>query len=174
VRVPVEDLGEAGPREQAPAADGAEATAAALECEVLLVEDNPVNRRVAEAMLGDLGCEVDSVDAGEAALDALRRTTDDVVLLDIQMPGTDGFEVARRIPEVTPDGSRPWTIALSAHAEGRVRERVEAAGFDRYPAKPVRLQALEAGLSNLPASPPGQRDSTDLTSTVSDDARGHA
>ncbi|MBI1945601.1 MAG: response regulator [Deltaproteobacteria bacterium] len=111
---------------------------------VLIVEDNAVNRRVAELMLARLGCDVRAVDGGNAAIDAVRAQPFDVVLLDIQMPDLDGLEVARRVRAA--HGARPRIVMMTASAQPNDAEAAATAGADGFLAKPVSLQQLASAL----------------------------
>ncbi len=111
---------------------------------VLVVEDNAVNRRVAELMLARLGCQARAVDGGHAALDAIRADSYDVVLLDIQMPDLDGFEVARRVREA--HGARPRIVVMTASAQPDDAEAAVVAGADGFLPKPVSLNQLASAL----------------------------
>ncbi len=133
---------------------------------VLLAEDNPLNREVASALLGRMGHALVVTEDGEEALSALERDTFDVLLLDVQMPGTDGFEVMRRIREREAGNSHHLPIiAVTAHAMKGDRERCLAAGADDYVSKPLRRQDLAQAIARVfsarPAAPalvrqPGQ------------------
>ena len=113
---------------------------------VLLAEDEEINRLVVLDMLAQLGHQADAVQSGVEALDALERATYDVVLMDIQMPGLDGFEVTRRIRIA---GNGPHIIALTAHALSGDRERCLAAGMNDYLSKPVRMIELQDALAGV-------------------------
>jgi PAS domain S-box-containing protein len=112
--------------------------------QVLLVEDNEVNRLVAEGMLKKLGVRTDAAGNGAEALAALERERYDLVLMDVQMPVMDGFEATRRIREREAAGasSRISIIAMTAHAMQGDREKCMEAGMDDYLAKPIMPQAL--------------------------------
>jgi signal transduction histidine kinase/CheY-like chemotaxis protein len=121
----------------------------------LLVEDNPINRKVALLMLRRLGWEVDEAFDGREALEALGRREYDVVLLDIQMPEVDGLEVARRVVAGEPDApARPWIIAVTANAIVGDREACLAAGMDDFVAKPMKPVTLQAALERAMAERP--------------------
>ncbi len=114
---------------------------------LLLAEDNAVNQKVALSLLASLGYTADVVENGYAVLDALARRSYDVVLLDVQMPGMDGLEVARRLVATQPNPStRPWLVALTANAMQGDREQCLAAGMDGYLSKPVKKAELGAAL----------------------------
>ena len=119
---------------------------AALVGEVLIVEDNPTNLAVAAAIVQELGCGVTTADSGRAALEAFAARRFDVVLMDCQMPGMDGFETTARMRALERNETRvPQApiIAITAHAGAADRERCLAAGMDDYIAKPYRRDALE-------------------------------
>lgn len=115
---------------------------------VLVAEDNAVNRQVAEAQLTALGVCVDLVDDGAAALAALSESHYDLVLMDVQMPGMDGFEATKRIRQSSAEIANPQIpiIAMTAHAMHGYRDRCIAAGMDGYVAKPLEAAALRDAL----------------------------
>jgi two-component system, sensor histidine kinase len=138
-------------RHEQPSAPAAPAEPGRLQGRVLLAEDNPVNALVAVAALQRLGLEVQTVADGHAALAALMQQPDahDLVLMDCQMPGLDGFEATRRLrawerAEVRPP--RP-VVALTANALEGDRERSLEAGMDEHLPKPYGLAELQAVLA---------------------------
>ena len=117
-----------------------------IAAHVLVAEDNQVNQKVAVRILERLGYKVDVADDGNEALEACARTRYDVVLMDVQMPGLDGFEVARRIRAREQGGRRTPIVAMTASAMKGDRERCLAGGMDDYVAKPVTPDTLDAAL----------------------------
>jgi len=118
-------------------------------CRVLVVEDLPVNRMVAEAMLRKLGCQAQSVDNGRDALEAIRAGDRyDMVLMDCQMPEMDGFEATRRIREWERESGQPplCIVALTAAAFAEDEDRCREAGMDDFLAKPINMSDLAATL----------------------------
>ena len=113
---------------------------------ILVVEDNPINQKVAVAMLERLGYGVHVVDGGIDALEVLARDRFDAVLMDCEMPGLDGFETTRVLRERETTGIRIPIVAVTANSMTGDRERCLAAGMDDYLAKPVTLTRLQQTL----------------------------
>jgi signal transduction histidine kinase/CheY-like chemotaxis protein len=115
---------------------------------VLLVEDNPVNQRVAVGLLRKLGYEHQIAGDGEAALEAVRAGPIDIVLMDCLMPLMDGFEATRALRA---EGYKLPIVAMTANAMSGDRERCLEAGMDDYIAKPISVPRLEALLARWSA-----------------------
>jgi CheY-like chemotaxis protein len=124
----------------------AAATSTPSPARVLLVEDSPVNQRVALRMLDVLGYRADVAGDGAEAVRAARRRPYDVILMDLQMPVLDGIGATREIRAGEPAGPPPWIIAMTAEALSGDEARCRAAGMNDYVAKPVQLAALRAAL----------------------------
>ncbi|MBX3329627.1 MAG: response regulator [Nitrospira sp.] len=109
---------------------------------VLVVEDNPVNQKVAAKMLEKLGCRVDVAANGREAVEGLARIQYSLVFMDCQMPEMDGFEATRLIRQQ----ERAWghipIIAMTANAMAEDRTRCLAIGMDDFLSKPVQSQDL--------------------------------
>jgi CheY-like chemotaxis protein len=118
----------------------------ANEIRILVAEDNPVNQRVVTLLLERIGYSCKIASNGLEALELLMHEPYDILLLDVQMPVMDGMETARRIRDHFPPESRPWIIALTAHAMQGDREDCLTAGMDDYLTKPINSDALKAAL----------------------------
>ncbi|MFZ5812964.1 MAG: ATP-binding protein, partial [Thermodesulfobacteriota bacterium] len=115
---------------------------------VLVVEDDDLNRLATIKLLERLGCEAVGAAGGREGLDLLDSRPFDAVLMDIQMPGMDGLEAARRIRNSTrPEVAGLFVAAVTAHALRGDREHFLEAGMDDYIAKPVELEALCTALA---------------------------
>jgi two-component system cell cycle response regulator DivK len=103
---------------------------------VLLVEDNPHNRKIFSGMLTHAGFVVVEAEDGHQALAAMQKQLPDLILMDLSIPGVDGWEVTRRLKADARTRTVP-IIALTAHAMRGDEERARAAGCDHYLAKPI-------------------------------------
>jgi two-component system, sensor histidine kinase and response regulator len=116
---------------------------------VLLVEDNPVNQRLATRMLEKRGHRVVLAGNGREALEALEKGSFYLVLMDVQMPEMDGFQATAAIREKEKRGNTHLpVIALTAHAMKGDREKCLAGGMDGYLTKPIRPQELDGILES--------------------------
>ena len=118
---------------------------------ILVVEDNPINQRIAEKMLARLGYRVDTANNGCEATARMARTRYDVVLMDCQMPEMDGYEATQRIRAMEARIARTPIVAVTANAMAADRERCLAAGMDDFLSKPLTLAGLEAMLARYVA-----------------------
>jgi len=125
------------------------AGASVKDSRVLLVEDNPVNQRVAQRFLERMGCQVHIVDDGEQAVRAYAADTFDFVLMDMQMPVMDGLEATRRIRELEGGARRTPIVALTADAMKGTLERCLQAGMDDYLTKPLDAAKLKEVFERL-------------------------
>ena len=112
---------------------------------VLLAEDNPINQQVAREVLEQVGIDVVIAGDGIAALRAAREERFDAVLMDVQMPGMDGYEATRAI-RLLPEGERLPIIAMTAHAMAGDRERCLAYGMNDHVPKPTEPANLYEAL----------------------------
>lgn len=115
----------------------------------LLAEDNSINQRIASKLLAKAGFQADVVDNGAAAVEAVKQTAYDFVLMDCQMPEMDGFAATAVIRQLEGQRRHTHIIALTANAMAGDREKCLAAGMDDYLSKPVSLQALLEAINRL-------------------------
>ncbi|MEW5893713.1 MAG: response regulator [Pseudomonadota bacterium] len=128
----------------APASAPSPAAPSGPRLRILVAEDNPVNQRVAVAMLERLGHTVDVAANGIECLDAVRKLPYDLVFMDVQMPEMDGYETTRAIRNLAGQASQVVIIAMTANAMQGDDEKCLAAGMDDYLAKPISRDALVA------------------------------
>jgi CheY-like chemotaxis protein len=105
---------------------------------ILIVEDSPDNMKLFRTILGLKGHEVTGLAGGEGLLEAIEQQSPDLVLMDIQLPGKDGFTLLQEIRQSPVSQVR--VVALTAHAMTGDRERAMEAGFDGYITKPIDIR----------------------------------
>ncbi|MEJ2108740.1 MAG: response regulator [Acidobacteriota bacterium] len=115
---------------------------------VLVVDDNRISRELIQEVLSSSEQQVVEAENGEDALKMIVNEKPDVVLLDIQLPVYDGYEVLRRIRSDLGLEKLP-VIALTAYAMEQDHEKAVAAGFDDYITKPVDGGALRARIKEI-------------------------
>lgn len=127
--------------------------AAPQPARILVVEDSPLNQQVAIKQLEKLGYQADAVTDGARAVDAQARAPYDVILMDCQMPGMNGYDATQLIrvreEEQAAAGKpfkRTYVVAMTANTEQDIRERCTEAGMDDFINKPVLLVELDAML----------------------------
>ncbi len=121
---------------------------------ILYVEDNDDNVFMLKPRLERKGYTVIIAVDGEAGIALAQREKPDLILMDLELPGIDGWEATRQLKNLPETSSIP-VIAVSAHAMSGDRERALAAGCDEFEAKPVALPALLKKIRTLLSSPPG-------------------
>jgi CheY-like chemotaxis protein len=107
---------------------------------ILIIEDNPDNMKLFSAVLGLQGHEVVGRADGSGLLEVLARDCPDLVLMDIQLPGQDGFALLAEIRQSTHRDLR--VVALTAHAMAGDADRAIEAGFDGYITKPINVRGF--------------------------------
>ena len=122
----------------------------AIGLSILLVEDNPINQKVALRILAHIGYEATLACNGRAAVEAVQQNAYDLVLMDLQMPEMDGFEATRQIRRTVPRLRQPHIIAMTAAALAEDQRQALAAGMDDFIAKPIRPEALAQKLATIP------------------------
>jgi signal transduction histidine kinase/DNA-binding response OmpR family regulator len=116
--------------------------AASSGLRILLAEDNRINQKFAEALLGRHGHAVHIVENGQQAVDAVAGNDYDLVLMDVQMPDMDGVQATALIRALPPPKSAIPIIAMTAHALTGVREELLGQGMDDYVSKPINPAML--------------------------------
>ncbi len=115
---------------------------------ILIVEDNRANQKVAMAMLGLLNCKAQVANNGAEALIMIEQNSFDIVLMDCHMPDMDGYEVTAQIRQTEDDNNRIPIIAVTANAQQGEREKCLAVGMNDYLPKPFTLDLLAAKLNH--------------------------
>lgn len=119
---------------------------------ILVAEDNPINQRIVNLMLQQLGCaNTVTVPDGEAAVAAATDAPYDLILMDIQMPNMNGLEATRRIRQHTGRPDKPWIIALSAGVMPEEQQDAAQAGTNEFMAKPLNTEQLGKVLDRVSA-----------------------
>ena len=118
---------------------------------ILVVEDHEDNRQILRDLLGSVGYDMVEAWDGEAALTKLTEMRPDLILMDIQLPGMDGYEVTRRV-KANPEWKSIPIIVVTSYALSGDEEKARLAGCDDYVAKPYSPRALLAKIRGyLPA-----------------------
>ena len=115
---------------------------------VLIVDDNPTNTALLQAMLGSMGVEAASASRGAEALAAFEDTPFDLVLMDVMLPGDDGVTVTKRIRER--HGDRPYVVGVSALPSAEAR--CLRGGMDAFLSKPVHLADISGVIEQCQAA----------------------
>lgn len=136
-------------RGAAPEADKAEASGAGhrrtgVSLRILVVEDHPVSRQLLQEQLGLLGQHVIAAESGGRAMELFRASAFDLILTDLNMPGMDGYTLARALRA---QGTRKPILAVTAHASEQERAACLRAGIDEVLFKPLSIPALEQALA---------------------------
>jgi signal transduction histidine kinase/CheY-like chemotaxis protein len=117
---------------------------------VLVVEDNDVNQEVAATILRKLGCSVEVAGDGKQAVEMAVRNPYDLIFMDCQMPGMDGFEATAEIRRrEAASGHHAKIVAMTAHSMDEDKDRCLGAGMDDYISKPATYEDFQAVLKRL-------------------------
>lgn len=125
------------------------AEAASDSKNILLVEDNPINQKVALRILAQHGLEADSAKNGKEALEAFEQHFYALVLMDLQMPLMDGIAAARHLREQF-GADRPYIIAVTANVTPQDRRNCIEAGINDFVSKPIRSEILIEAINKAP------------------------
>jgi signal transduction histidine kinase/HPt (histidine-containing phosphotransfer) domain-containing protein len=126
-----------------------------LPLRILVVDDIPVNQKLAVQLLRRLGYRAEVAASGAEAIRAVQERAIDLIFMDVQMPGMDGYETTRVIRGLRGLRVRPWIIAMTAHARGEDRQACLAAGMDDFLSKPVAPADLAHALDHYRPQPTG-------------------
>jgi two-component system, cell cycle response regulator DivK len=118
---------------------------------ILLVEDNPANRKLIGDHLRRAGYDVEAVDSADRGIALALAEAFDLVVMDIQLPGTDGLTATRLLRANPKTGHLP-VLAVTAHAMRGDEDRIRAAGCDGYVAKPIAYKEFLEAVSRLLAA----------------------
>jgi CheY-like chemotaxis protein len=120
--------------------------------EILVVDDNPTNLVLVKYILSAKGWNVATATSAEEALAAIARTRPKLILMDLQMPGTSGFELTRQL-KADPATRDIVIVAVTAYAMQGDEERAREAGCDDYLTKPIDKDRLRALVAEILARP---------------------
>ena len=118
---------------------------------ILVVEDTPMNQQLAQWTLQKLGCTVDIAENGEAALQKVRDTSYDLILMDLQMPGMDGIAATYEIRRIEIIEALKMTpiVAMTAHVLDEDRAMAQKAGMQDFLIKPVSADEFQRVLTRF-------------------------
>ncbi len=136
-----------------------------MDARVLVVEDQPLNMELAVAILENNGYEVWTASDAKECLTVLQKGRPDIILMDIQLPGTDGLELTRML-RAAPATQDLLIVAMTAHAMEEDAERVRAAGCDGYLIKPIQTRLLAQQIAGFLAKKTGADSATTLESGI--------
>ena len=123
---------------------------------VLFIEDDRMNRRVVRDMLGVAGVSMEEADSGEQGLELIESDRYDVMLLDLRMPGMDGFDVIRQVRARTDARAMLPIVVITADTAADLRDKCLEAGADEVLFKPVAMQALFEAIGRVLAEKDGE------------------
>ena len=125
-----------------------ESTQSIISTKVLIVDDNPVNRKIANKILSNAGCLCEEASNGKEALAVIETTHPDIMLLDMNMPIMDGYEVLERLKEMGIDGRMP-VIASTAENDVEIESELIALGATAICSKPLNAEKLKSTIHHL-------------------------
>lgn len=120
---------------------------------ILAVDDHPVNLKLIRVLLAGAGYEVRTADHAEAAQEVVADFAPHLILMDLQLPGMDGFELTRRL-KADPQTRAIVIVAMTAYAMKGDEERARIAGCDGYLSKPLDTRALPGIMAGFLGAPP--------------------
>lgn len=121
---------------------------------ILIVDDNPTNLKLVAYLMTASGYEVSTALDADAALAAIARSRPRLILMDLQLPGTDGLQLTRQL-KANPSTRDIIVVAVTAYAMKGDQDRAMAAGCDDYVTKPIDTRRLPATIAQHLQLPPG-------------------
>lgn len=115
---------------------------------ILVIEDNPSHLKLAHLVLSAAGNNVSGAEAAEQALEAIRKEKPELILLDLELPGTDSLWLVRNL-KANPETAHIQIVAITSFPERFPRKEVMAAGCVDYIAKPINTRTLPGQLEQL-------------------------
>jgi CheY-like chemotaxis protein len=115
---------------------------------ILIVDDNPINLKLARVILASEGYLVETADDAEQALTLLERLVPVLILMDLQLPGMDGLTLVRKLRDDV-RWNETWIVALTAYAMKGDEEKALAAGCDGYITKPINPDTLVVAVADF-------------------------
>ena len=146
---PSTDVGTGTAGTALPAEDIPKSSSSGHRLKILVAEDNKINQKYITAVLGKTGYEITVVEDGLQAVEAVRHSDFDVVLMDVQMPVLDGEQATKQIRALASPKCDILIIALTAHAMSGARQECLDAGMDDYLSKPINSAALLSKLEGI-------------------------
>jgi CheY-like chemotaxis protein len=119
---------------------------------ILIIEDEPASLKLAHVVLTAEGNEVIDATAAEQAMEAIAKNEPQIILLDLELPGTDGLTLARRLKR-DPKTAHIPIVAITAYPNHWSREQAMAAGCDAYIVKPINTRSLASDLTAVAGKP---------------------
>lgn len=151
-----------------PAADHDTPHDAPPPCNVLIVEDNSINRSVLTDMLTAMGHHVHEAVNGADCLEKAEDEDFDIIFMDISMPIMDGIEATEHLRKGDSPNRETHVVGLTAHGREEYRERAVAAGMDRFHTKPIRLDALQSILAEINSGEQSRLDTSNFPEALTE------
>lgn len=120
-----------------------------LNKKILVVEDNQFNQETVKDMLELIGCQVELASNGKEALQKYFKNGYDLIIMDVQMPEKNGYEVTQEIRKQEKDQKHTLILAMTAYALVGDRQKCLEAGMDDYLSKPIEMDQLKKKLIEL-------------------------
>lgn len=119
-------------------------SAATLPLHILVADDNSINQMLIKRVIERLGYQIDQVRNGLEVLEALKKKTYDLILMDVQMPEMNGLEAAKQIIATYPEAQRPLILAITANSMEDDTQKCLEAGMQDSIEKPFKIEELKA------------------------------